>query len=224
MIASFLLVGHQPYAEAMVRSLKATQNCPVVQMSDLRTPKVVGVDEVVRIPFRVPLMLYRLKHLAAYPHDEMLIVDTDVIAKASVADIWDCDFDVGVTVREPGHLYNGDGVDIAGRMDFNTGVMFSRSQAFWAECYRWLAAEDDSLQRWFGDQRAVFEVIHRGGYDTMFLRCAEFNWAPNHRYDSSAARFWHYKGAIRKKWIPSESSLDTILVNPSPITSAVNRS
>ena len=202
MIASFLLVGSQPYASEMVASLKAVHGCPVVQMSDLKTPKVEGVDEVVRLPFRVPLMLYRLRHLASYPHDEMLIVDTDVIAKAKVDDIWSQEFDIALTVREQGELYNGDGKDIGGRMDFNTGVMFSRSQDFWVECHSWLAGESDGLQRWYGDQRAVFEVSARGHYNLLCLPCSEFNWAPRSRQDSSGARFWHYKGGIRKKWMP----------------------
>jgi hypothetical protein len=171
-------------------------------MSDLMTPAVEGVDEVVRIPFKIPLMSYRLKHLAELKHDDLLIVDTDVIAKTSVSDLWDDEFDVALTKRESGELYGGDGTDLASRMDFNTGVMFSRSRDFWAECYRWLVRQEDSLQRWYGDQRAVFEVVARGHYEVLVLDCAEYNWAPNSREDTSQARFWHYKGGIRKKWMP----------------------
>jgi len=201
MIASFLLVGEQPYAETMVRSIKDVHGCKVVQMSDLRTPAVPGVDEVVRIPFKVPLMLYRLKHLASYRHDEMLIVDTDVVAKKPIDDILQFDFDVALTLRDYGELFTGDGTDVSSTMPFNTGVMISRTTEFWAECFNWLAAESPELQRWYGDQRAVFEVTERGGYHVLALPCAEFNWAPNSRTDTSEARFWHYKGGIRKKWM-----------------------
>lgn len=201
MIASFLLVGEQDYAATMVRALKDVHQCPVIQMSDLKTPKVPGVDEVVRIPFKVPLMLYRFKHLAHLPHDEMLIVDTDVIAKAPIDDVWAHRFDVGLTHREPGELYDGDGDDLSSEMPFNTGVMFSRTNQFWADCYQWLSSQSAAKQRWYGDQLGVAEMVSRGTYEVLGLPCKEFNWAPSSINDGSNARFYHFKGAIRKKWI-----------------------
>lgn len=225
MIASFLLVGEQEYAATMVRALKDVHRCPVIQMSDLKSPKVAGVDEVVRLPFKVPLMLYRFKHLAAYPHDDMLIVDTDVIAKAPIDDVWLHRFDVALTHREPGELYEGDGDDLSSAMPFNTGVMFSRSTEFWADCYAWLAREDAAKQRWYGDQLAVAQVVCRATYDVLGLPCSVFNWAPSSINDGSTARFWHYKGAIRKKWIiPSASTSASISVRPLPITPVANPS
>lgn len=200
MIASFLLVGEQPYAAAMVESLKAVHGCTVVQMSDLKTPKVHGVDEVVRIPFRIPLMPYRLKHLASYPHDEMLIVDTDVIAKREISDVWKLSFDVALTKRALGDFGYGDDGQLD--MPYNTGVMLSRGTEFWNECQNWLLSQSADLQNWYGDQRAVCAIAERGHYGVLALTCAEFNWSPNSRDDSSDARFWHYKGGIRKKWMP----------------------
>lgn len=224
MIASFLLVGRQHYAESMVASLKAVHGCEVVQMTDLRSDPVPGVDQVVRLPFRVPLMLYRLKHLLSFPHDELLIVDTDVIAKLPVEDLWEYPFDVALTLRDHGELYNGDGADIGGEMPFNTGVMFSRSQQFWEDCYHWLERQSPELQNWYGDQKAVAQIAHRPQYLVQVLPCSEFNWAPNSRNDCSEARFWHYKGAIRKKWIPHEFSAALIKEKPSPSTSLHNPS
>ena len=203
--ASFLLVGEQPaYVERMVESIKDVHGIPVVQMTDLKSPKVKGVDEVVRLPFKVPLMLYRLKHLSLYRHTEMLIVDTDVIAKRPVDDVWEIDFDVGLTFRNPGELYTGDGIDRANDMPFNTGVMFSRGNAFWRDCYSWLTHGTPEQQRWYGDQLAVANVARRETHSVLGLLCSEFNWSPSHRDDTSDARFWHYKGAVRKKWITDD--------------------
>lgn len=223
MIASFLLVGEQDYAATMVRALKDVHRCPVIQMTDLKTPKVAGVDEVVRIPFRVPLMLYRFKHLMAYPHDEMLIVDTDVIAKHPVDDVWAHPFAVGLTHREPGELYEGDGGDLSSAMPFNTGVMFSRSREFWTDCYQWLTHQDAAKQRWYGDQLAVAAMVERGTYDVLGLPCSVFNWAPSSALDTSNARFFHYKGAIRKKWINQyESSAGSTSARRPPTPFAAN--
>ena len=200
MQAAFLLVGDQPYSRLMVQSLKQLK-CPIIQMSDLKTPKVEGVDEVVRIPFRVPLTCYRLKHLAEFPHDEMLIVDTDVICKGQIGDVWESEFDVAVTARDPGVFFSY-GKDVSKDMPYNTGVMFSRSQSFWKDCLAWLSDQNDGIQQWYGDQLAVAAVSPR--YSVKSLPCSEFNWSPNSRQDSSQARFWHYKGAVRKKWLTEQ--------------------
>lgn len=222
MIACFLLVGRQHYAPSMVRALKEVHGCEVVQMSDLRSEAVAGVDRVIRLPFKVPLMLYRFKHLLSFEHDELLIIDTDVIAKLPIEDVWERPFDVGLTLRDQGELYNGDGADIGGDMPFNTGVMFSRSQQFWEDCYQWLEKQSPELQNWYGDQKAVAQIAHRPQYLVNVFPCSEFNWAPNSRDDSSNARFWHYKGAVRKKWIPQDSSLVSIPEKPSLTTSFAN--
>lgn len=224
MIACFLLVGRQHYASSMVEALKAVHGCEVVQMTDLRSEPVAGADRVIRLPFKIPLMLYRLKHLLSFPHDELLIIDTDVIAKHPIEDVWEWPFDVALTLRDQGELYNGDGADIGGDMPFNTGVMLSRSQQFWEDCYLWLEKQSPELQNWYGDQKAVAQIAHRPQYLVNVLACSEFNWAPNSRDDSSNARFWHYKGAVRKKWIPHASSLASIPGRPSLITSLPNPS
>lgn len=190
MICSFLMVGNQPWAPAMVRSVRRVHSCHIVQMSDLKTPEVPGVDEVVRLPFRIPLMLYRLKHLASFPHDEMLILDADVVAKAH--DILSEDWDVALTKRPMEEAFG---------MPYNTGVMISRSRTFWVEALEWLNDAPKTLHDWYGDQTAVARIAATGRHRIKELSCAEFNWSPNSRRDTSDARFWHYKGLTRKKWL-----------------------
>jgi hypothetical protein len=188
-IAAFLLVGAQPHARFMVESVKDVLKCHIVQMSDLKTPEVPGVDEVVRLPFKVPLMVYRLRHLWNYPHERMLILDTDVLVKKSVEDVWG-DFDIALT-RRPSEASFG--------MPYNTGVMFSQNRSFWGACHDWLVWQRPEWQAWYGDQRAVARMA--GSYNVKTLSAEEFNWSPNSRNDVSEARFWHFKGAIRKKWM-----------------------
>jgi len=218
---SFLLVGDQPYARSMVESVKDVLGYRVVQMSDLKTPAVPGVDEVVRRPFNIELMLYRFSHLAAYRHDEMLILDTDVIAKRTLDDVWERSFEVALTRREGALAENG-GADMADKMPFNTGVMFSRGRWFWGACQKWLERQSPNLHRWYGDQHAVAAVAARRIYSVLSLPCNEFNWSPNSREDTSDARLWHFKGAIRKKWIPSGSSLVSTSEKPPLTTFSAN--
>jgi hypothetical protein len=189
-IASFLLVGDQPHARLMVKSVKDVIGCPIVQMSDLQTPQLEGVDEVIRLPFKVPLMVYRLRHLWNYPHERMLILDTDIICKKPVDDVWG-DFDIALTKRPKKHSFG---------MPYNTGVMFSQNRNFWGACHDWLIWQRPNLQAWYGDQYAVARMA--GSYNVKTLAVEEFNWSPNFVLDASdKARFWHYKGSIRKKWM-----------------------
>lgn len=195
-----MLVGDQPYARHMVESLKDVHHCEVLQMSDLKTSAVPGVSEVIRLPFNIPLMLYRLKHLANLPEGDTLIVDTDVLAKHAIDDVWAQPFEIALTRRESGEVLDGT-TDISQVMPYNTGVMLSRSRQFWIDCREWLGHQPENLHQWYGDQHAVAEVARREIFDVLELPCAEFNWSPNSRGETSEARFWHYKGAVRKKWI-----------------------
>jgi hypothetical protein len=204
-VASFLLVGHQPWAPLMVESIRRVTGYHVVQMSDLTTPEVDGADEVVRIPFRVPLMSYRLKHLANFPYDQWVTFDTDVLVKKGLDDVWHKPFDIAVTKRRPGKVTDTrDGTDVAPSMPFNTGVMFSREPQFWRDAYAWLRKQSDGVQAWYGDQLAVAEIASQDRYKVLKLPASEFNWTPATRDERSDARVWHYKGAEPKKWLLGE--------------------
>jgi len=199
MDVGFLMVGEQPCVATMVRSVRRViPNARIVQMSDKGTPEVPGVDEVRRLPYDGYLMKFRLKHLADWPHEQALILDTDVIVKADVSDVFDQPFDLALTRRSKPEM-SADGVDMAKRHPYNCGVMFSRSPAFWLECYRWLQDAKPKLWGWWGDQEAVINVAPR--YNILDLPVEEFNWSPSGPEELSDARIWHYKGAIRKQWM-----------------------
>jgi hypothetical protein len=200
MIATFLLVGDQPWAPLMVESISRVTGYHVVQMSDLTTPEVEGVDEVIRLPMKVPLMSFRLKHLANLPYREWVTLDTDILVKKPLADVWDKDFDVAVTKRPPRRVLL-DGVDIAPEMPYNTGFMLSREPQFWQDAYDWLRKQNEQRQSWWGDQLAVSEIAKRNRYNVALLPSSEFNWTPDSPQQTSEARVWHYKGAMRKEWM-----------------------
>ena len=198
-VATFLMVGEQPWAPLMVESINRVTGYPVVQLSDLHTPEVEGVDDIVRLPMRAPLMPFRLKHLAECPYTEWVTFDTDILVKKRLDDVWERQFDVAITRRTEGRcLHNG--VDIAPSMPFNTGVMFSREPQFWREAYDWLKPQEDK-HLWWGDQLAVAEIANRNRYHVLVLPGTEFNWTPDKREQKSDARVWHYKGVNRKEWM-----------------------
>lgn len=189
MIISFLW-SYQTgkYVEEMVRTAKAVHRCPIVQMTDLVTPRVIGVDEVIRHKADVPLMTFRLRHLARFPHKEMLVLDSDVISKAACPEVWAQEFDVALAKRDQDS------------MAYNTGVMFSRGTEFWRECLGFLLSNcKPKHQNWYGDQLAVEWIAPR--YRVLDLPCDVYNWTPEHEGETSAAKFYHFKGAHRKLWI-----------------------
>jgi hypothetical protein len=208
----------------MVRSVRESMDCTIVQLSDLSTERVAFVDEIIRLPMKVPLMSFRIKHLSLCPYSEWVCLDTDVVVRSSLKDVWARDFDAGFTRRPPNHPVYFEGRDISHEMPFNTGVIFSRSQAFWAECYEWIRRQDDSMQNWWGDQMAVAHVGLQAKYKLLLLPEDQFNWSPSEPLEESNARIWHYKGAQRKEWMQSKFSLDSISGRLLRTTSAVSPS
>src|SRR5690348_8439919 len=137
----FLSVREQPWAEKMVKSAhEVMPEEPVIQLTDMDTPEVPGVDDVIRLPWDgTGLMRYRLQHLSALGDQKFLTCDADVIFKRPLADVWAKDFDVALTYRTRKIELKIDfrgydkGTNLTETMPINTGVMFSKCSAFWSE-------------------------------------------------------------------------------------------
>jgi len=189
-------------AEIMVRSVHKTMpGVEIVQMCDLDTPMVRGVDTVIhRAVNGQGLMLYRLDHLRNFPAGDAMFIDTDAVVQRDVRPVFKKPFDVALTRRTGVILV--DGKDIVPEMPYNTGVIFSRSQEFWIDCYEHCATLSDKLKKWFGDQLAVRFVTESGEYNVMELTCNEYNYSPFTESEDVSGRYVaHYKGVNRKFWM-----------------------
>lgn len=197
-VVSFVLVGNdRPWAKLMVESVRTyLPHARIVQMSDPETDAIV--DEVIRKPYDGRMMSFRLEHLADFEHDSMLILDDDCILKGDLSHVFNHVFDVALTLRT-GPVYF-DGVNMTESCPYNTGVMFSRSQAFWCKCAQVVRRFPDNFQRWWGDQMAVGLTARRGHWLVHDLDVRRYNWAPEAATDESDALVWHYKGP-RKEWL-----------------------
>lgn len=186
----------------MVASVKATMNLPVVMMTDEECPEVPGVDEVVRRPYYGLLSKARIDHLRDYPHDEMLVLDTDILVKKSVEHVFDKDFDVAFTKRDR-PVRSESGFDITRIYPYNCGVMFSRSPKFWKDCSQFLT--DDvpvEYSSWMGEQLSMNVVAESGNYRVHDLPCDLYNFSPAYPDATwEPAYIWHYKGPRRKAWM-----------------------
>lgn len=183
-------------ANMMVASVKkAMPDIEVLQMTDTTTKPIEGVDEVRVIEIDGPwLMPYRLKHLAALD-GENIILDTDIIVREDLREVFKHGFQLALTRRDIGLI---DGLD----MPYNIGVMFSRCPEFWQEAYEYCLTLPENQQMWFGDQIAVKYLVDAGKYKIGELDCDIWNYSPNTKYfDPSEKKVIHFKGTKRKLWM-----------------------
>lgn len=185
-----------PYvqAEVMIRSIRTYQHdAHVVQFTDETSPPVLGVDQVRRLPHG-PMLQVRLQHYAACA-DEWLFVDSDVLLRRDISPVFeDKSFDVAVAKREWPHLAEESAALKAQGMPYNTGVVFSRSQAFWLQVLaEWIALPKEQ-QDWLSEQRTVAKVLATGRYRLRELP-GGYNWPPGEGDLPPDVHIVHYKGA-----------------------------
>lgn len=193
--------AHYLHAAALVR--EATLSMPYatrVQLTDSTTPEVPGITRAQRIQSSAPLLEQRLVHYAAL-EGEWLLIDTDVMVKDDVSDIFDDPvFDVALVDRNWPHLPQGDKMLID--MPFNTGVVFTRCQTFWTEVLdTWQGYPASTRNDWMSEQRAVADVVRSGHYKVKILPGSIYNYPPKFAADVPAtANLAHFKGPERKAW------------------------
>ena len=197
--------------ELMVKSVHlAMPDAHIVQFSDLDTPRVAGAHDVIRRSVSLDeLMIARLDHLAEFAHREAIFLDTDIIVRRDLREVFALPFDVALTRRygelalaadDPygRHFPSGNVIDY---MPYNAGVMFSRTQDFWIACREACEHMHPDFRRWYGDQIALKAVADTGEYAVFELAAHILNYSPAHPQDiPDTALVLHYKGA-RKAWM-----------------------
>ena len=189
-------------AELLIRSVrKHMPKATIIQMTDESTPRVMGTDVCVRKKRDMPLMTYRMAHMAHMP-EHTIFVDTDVMFREDVSGVFDQDFDVALTERRNQLIiHEGTLENVADTMPYNTGVMFSKSRPFWEAAYHRAQRMGEPECNWFGDQLAVKETAESGAFKVLELPCDTYNYSPNSdKEDVSARKVLHFKGK-RKEWM-----------------------
>lgn len=167
---------------------------PITQMTDLKTE--IFCDRAICAEYG-PLAQSRIYHMANYHHDELLMLDCDILVRKSIEHIFDKDFDIALTRRpgsEPGSW--------AVKDPFNTGVVFSRCNEFWQDCKEELDSLSPELKKIGGEQRSINHVAKRGDYKLLEIPGRKYNWSPQTRgyREGDDVHIVHYKGG-RKEYM-----------------------
>lgn len=202
----FYLVGEDlersRQALMMLASARRWMDVWAVQHTDLETPALEGVDEVIRTQAHEPMLLHRAKMLISEGDGEFLNVDTDMIFLSDTSEVFGQQFDVAMPRRKwnlvpgktPRQLYNG--------------VTFSRSGKFWRDCYQYRCETvgDHGMWEWKYADRSLTSASR--GVKTLDLDARIYNYQPVGRSDDVYGRkILHFK-AWRKELMDAYYPVD----------------
>jgi len=199
----------EPIAKAMIASVRRHMDCEIVQLTDLTTPKLDGVDTVQRLEGGIVSSILA-RHLSKLS-GEVLYLDYDTIVQEDVSSVFEQDFDLAITTRSG---VEKDSTLLYKVCPHNVGVMFSRSQSFWRIVRNRYDARQDEPS-WFKFQILVTEAINTlKQFKFLELSSEKYNYTPESRdEDLSGRSIVHYKG-LRKSWmVEQEDSANALFGN-----------
>ena len=189
----------QAVAKVMVASCKAAMpNVEVIQLTDVDTEPLEGVDGVIRRHRGDSWPEFFLRHMITMPYPEVLKLDYDVIVQRSVEEVFQLPFDLALTRRIINDTTCGPMIRV--KNPHNHGVMFMRHGAkpFFEYAYReFLGIQDDN--GWMDVSYILEEAAAQGTCRWIQLPGERYNYTPKHRdEDVSNCAIVHYKG--NRKW------------------------
>ena len=172
----------------------------IVQMTDMTTDPVPGVNYVSRYARGQDFILFRFGALDILPRVDTILLDYDVIVQGDLAHVFKRDFDLALTRRDATDKTVS--AFVLEKLPHNAGVMFTRAKGFgfWREATSryWL---ETSRNGWLDGALAVELALENTRLKILDLPCALYNYTPMSRDEDLSRRVCvHYKGN-RKDWI-----------------------
>jgi hypothetical protein len=166
----------------------------IVQLSDMDTAEVKGVDKIIRYPrtfgsTQQTVHYEGFKYLSELDIENILLTDTDMLYNANVEHLMEGDFEISASRR-----CGGAGLT---RRSINAqfpypSIIISKNPQFWKDC----ATEMLGLtkRRWTDNMWAVGKVINSGKYKFKPLHGWVYNRMPVHKDDFDPdAQVFHFK-------------------------------
>lgn len=182
-------------AAHLVRSAKRFMpDVPIYQLTNDEAPQVPGA-KAIRIGGAMPMGVRRVTHYTRLEGD-WILVDSDVMFRRDVREVFDKPFDVALASRE-GTIWEE--ADIAKIMPYNFGVVFSRCPAYWEVVLERLKTRPLDQQAWMGEQAETCALADENRFNVEILPSA-YNFTPKKETDDlSGVSVLHLKGP-RKQW------------------------
>jgi hypothetical protein len=180
------MAGEAPaQIEMCVKTIRHHHRSAIIcHMTDEKTQNIDGVNQTWRLPWdgdRNSVLMLRMNHLAGLDDSPTVLLDSDTLVCASLANVFDLVFDVALTRRDKP------------KVPYNFGVMFSRKRAFWSALRdRFAAMPPDKA--WMNEQIALRDEAQSGNWDVRELPCSEWNASE----DFGNAKVRHYKGGRKE--------------------------
>lgn len=175
------------YGKAFVRINKGKGK--LIQVSDLETPQIEGVDECIRFPREKGFAEWFFRSAMDFPYDHALRTEHDVVIRGDVSGVFLGDFDVAVAKEKKGMM--------------NNGVVFVKNRNFYSAC-RHQYYTNTNKDNWNAIQVAVQLAIDEGAFRVRKLDPEIYNCIPDRpRGFNPNALIVHYKDD-RKRWMESD--------------------
>lgn len=200
----FVSIGHRPFAQYVAQSFKEhLPDARVLQFSDFRNPRVIGIDGRILRPLpdqKKNLMLYMIESFAGIQDLEFITTGDDCILSGPLDDALEGDYDVALVKREKPRI-DDTGFNVTAAYPYTNGLVIVRNKQFYGDCLDVLRTMPD-LWDWFGDMACIRDVIDSGNYKVKLLSEDRYCKIPTKMGESDAeAVLWHYPGKIRKEWM-----------------------
>lgn len=222
---AFMHTGeHTQQPTLMTRSFRLhNPTFRIVQVTDLGSPAIEGVDDVVRSPMTDSnIMLFRMRCFANLePEGPTWFLDTDMLCNRPLQ-LEEPDTGAAVCLREFAketifnHRFGGmDMSEYAGRTlgsiyPYVGCATYLNNSSFWADCLENMEGLDPKFFNWYGDQEAIRNIVESGKHKVSMLRERMYACLPEHAAQVSDPYIFHYKGQ-RKGEMLKRAAADGLL-------------
>lgn len=162
-------------------------NARIVHLTDTDTPPLALADECWRGHWdreQEPVMLFRMRMWARLDDEPTLLLDSDVLLRDVVDDVFEQDFDVALTRREK-------------PIPFNAGVIFAKNGDFFrALLYE---ARDYDPSEFIITEKVLPQMVLSRRWNVLELPCTIWNCSRFEPHYINAAKVLHYKGFAKSR-------------------------
>ena len=188
----------------------------IVQCTDLKTPKIDGTNMILRENIdqnkimEARIFLYSKLNF----NTTSVFLDTDMLLVQKIpfklfidkADVFFLKRSFNLESKPPemfrGQYYDGHVNGTLGKLYPYIGcLVIVNKNNFWKDCYNIYKKYNDNYKFWFGDQKALREIVSSENYKFAFLNESDFACPPAYIIKKRTPYIIHFKGKNYKTFI-----------------------